>query len=261
MWLGFEQSTPHQATQSQVDQSAFDLTESEARETAAPEDVPAEAAPVETSVAEADPIDAAEHETPETTRDMSESEVAPIADATLIEAVRGAMPDVRDMLEALLRLASGVTVANAEPVRSSAEPTPSARSVEPDRPRAEGQQAPGAGADRDSDATSTQLPLEVKPGQTLAAEGMEILTVRPQWLVVTRMTTAPRNPLVVIDFGRDGRVVHAEYVARQTTGYPGVDGPLLDAIYQWRARGKRIENLRSAPAEDVVRVSIRILLR
>ncbi|MCA9287920.1 MAG: hypothetical protein KDA05_05000 [Phycisphaerales bacterium] len=119
---------------------------------------------------------------------------------------------------------------------------------------------PGERSESESSAASRQEPLEVRPGRVVAAEGLQITTVRPVFAIATMVMANPRSPTVVIEFGRDGRVRNAAFVEGRTTGSRDVDLPLLDAIYRWTARGRGLESLGDDP-EATISIRMRILLR
>lgn len=121
---------------------------------------------------------------------------------------------------------------------------------------------PGERSDRESDAASRERPVNVRAinGRVAAGEGLELRTVRPRWSTTTLLTTSPKNPVVRVRFGRDGRVKAADFVDGFSTGYPDVDAPLMDAIFRWRASGKRIEELPTTEAAGVT-IVLRITLR
>src|SRR5690606_20607726 len=108
-----------------------------------------------------------------------------------------------------------------------------------------GQAAEGEGeaAEKEADPTALTEPVTVRLGRTAAAEGLEILTRSPQFTTLTLRTARPRSPLVDIRFKGDGAVESAAFRRGEGTGYPGVDEPLLNAIYQWQARGERLGEL------------------
>jgi hypothetical protein len=117
-------------------------------------------------------------------------------------------------------------------------------------PAAAGSQnkVPGQTSDSESPATSREMSVTFTPGTPLAREGLRVRTVLPQFTTTTRTVTRPKqNPLIIIHFNRAGKVVKAEYAQGRTTGTPALDGPLLDSIYQWSARGKKLQEL---PAND-----------
>jgi len=141
--------------------------------------------------------------------------------------------------------------------------TPTDVSAAPPTPGTQGsaKATPGNKSDRESDAASRKGPIEVRPGKPAAGQGLEIQTVRPQWSITTRLTAAPRNPMVRIVFGADGRVKAARFLVGQDTGTPDIDGPLLDAIYRWTARGKAIDDLPKKDPKAGVPLIMRIVLR
>lgn len=117
---------------------------------------------------------------------------------------------------------------------------------------------PGIQSDRESDAAAVVVVPSNKLGKPLAAKGLNITTVRPRWSTTTLLTTAPKSPLVQIEFRRDGAVVDAKFVGKQSTGYLEVDDPLLDAIHKWRAKGKQLDQL--PPGRTIILI-LRIQLR
>ena len=104
-------------------------------------------------------------------------------------------------------------------------------------------QVQGEKSDRESDATSI---VDVPPsmwrnGKPLARKGLEIKTRKPDLPILTRLTTSPGNPICEILFGRDGVPVTCTILA--SSGYPDIDGPVLDALYRWRAKGSQLAAL------------------
>ena len=145
------------------------------------------------------------------------------------------------------------------PPSPTPEPTPAIEPVPPTPPTGSSEE-PGEHADRESTASSVLTAKKEQLGKPLAGEGLEIQTVRPRFTHYTRLMAAPRQPRVRIDFRRDGRVEHVELL--RSSGVADVDRPLLDAIYQWRATGKKFESLPTSSGEKptVLSVEIRILL-
>lgn len=94
----------------------------------------------------------------------------------------------------------------------------------------------------------------------MAAEGLSITTVRPRFSLYTRLIANPRDPLVEVQFDRQGRVRHARLL--QSSGRDDVDRPVLDAIYQWKAKGEAIDALGAADSDAaLLTVRFRIALR
>ena len=121
---------------------------------------------------------------------------------------------------------------------------------------------PGLPSDRESVATALREATNLTQwGKPLARKGLEIKTVRPRWRTTTLLTRLPRNPVVMVSFGADGKVKRAEYVLyegrRLSTGARDVDEPLLDAVYKWRAKGKELEALGEG---ETVSFAIRVVL-
>ncbi len=104
-------------------------------------------------------------------------------------------------------------------------------------------QAQGEKSDRESDATSIvdAPPSTWRNGKPLARKGVEVKTRRPELPILTRLTTFPQNPICEIIFGRDGVPVTCRIL--QSSGYPDIDGPVLDALYRWRAKGSQLDKL------------------
>ena len=134
---------------------------------------------------------------------------------------------------------------------SSSSPTESA----PGPPRE--RRADGDPSDRESDATST---IDVPPdqwrrGKPLAARGLDIKTKRPVFPELTSLTARPVNPVVEIFFDRRG--VPRRVNLLRGSGDARVDGPVVDAIYRWRASGAELSRLEG---EELFRLEMRILL-
>lgn len=154
--------------------------------------------------------------------------------------------------------------------RAELSPAEEIERMGPPRPAREGpptpevrQGAPGFAADAEADAAAIREAIDVRmtPGRVLAAAGLQITTVRPQWSIVTRAMALPRNPVVRVVFGRGGNVLFAEFVNGQNTGDAAVDGPLIDAIYRWRAKGERLAALSPTDPRAGLTMSFRIILR
>jgi hypothetical protein len=99
-----------------------------------------------------------------------------------------------------------------------------------------------------------------EPGSPAAAEGLDITPVKPQWAVSTRTMALPRNPVVRIDFRKNGTVAKVVFLAGHDSGYRDVDGPLLDAIYRWTAKGKALDALPPGDPQAVASINMQIVL-
>ncbi|MBC7835371.1 MAG: hypothetical protein H7Y88_09770 [Phycisphaerales bacterium] len=133
------------------------------------------------------------------------------------------------------------------------------------RPGAANAAAPGGNmgreaieSDRESDATSTEATIEIRPGKPAAGQGLDIRTKRPEFSKFTRLTAAPRNPELRLKFDRRGKVVSAVFLVR--SGYKDVDEPVLNAVYLWTAKGEALARLPDDPTAGLS-IRVRIVLR
>jgi hypothetical protein len=105
-------------------------------------------------------------------------------------------------------------------------------------------------ADRDADASSMKRSAVFRNGKVEAGEGLDIRTVRPQFGLVTEALLRPRSPTLEIVFGRDGRARSVKVL--KSSGYPAqVDEPVVTALYNWRAKGKLLDQLPARPDASV----------
>lgn len=146
--------------------------------------------------------------------------------------------------------------AQSTPVTPPAHPTPAGK--------------PGEVDDRESVASIIRRAQEVRAtslNRPLSGEGLEIKPVEPKFPATVRFTQLPRNPIVLIRFNAEGKVVRAAFLRdeekRRTydTGSKGVDEPLINAIYQWRAEGKQIDALDPSDPESTIEISMKIIFR
>jgi hypothetical protein len=139
----------------------------------------------------------------------------------------------------------------AEGGRISPPPTASA----PGPPRQRG--ADGDPSDRESDATSTVdvPPEQWRRGRPVAARGLDIKTRRPVFPELTSLTARPSNPVVEVFFDQTGTPRRASVI--KGSGDARVDGPLIDALYRWRASGEALKRLEEG---ELFRIELRILL-
>lgn len=115
-------------------------------------------------------------------------------------------------------------------------------------------------------ATRKERAIDVdprKPNTPVVGEGLEIITVRPRYTSAVRLSAVPKNPIVVMWFDAEGKVSKAEFLREgkrlYSSGVVGVDEPLMNAIYRWRAKGKRIDALDAEDPKSLVEVSIKIV--
>lgn len=158
--------------------------------------------------------------------------------------------------------APAVTEAGAPAVgrpetQTPAAPLPAPPSLPmPTKQQGNGGERPAIESDKQSDATSTQETVEIDPGRNAAAQGLDIVTRRPYFTRLTRVTARPSNPLVRITFNRQGRVSRVEMV--ESSGNEDVDGPVINACYQWTARGRALSELPEGKVGKTL--TVRILL-
>lgn len=254
-WLGFADPTPHEAARSEVEQAFLSPHVGSSAPIRAPtEKVPDPAPSVE--IAEIAPR-----------AEVSEAVVGEFAETTPAEASPDSIPALAsEPLRATPLPVLAVEAATDDPRRELLPPRETPRwptSPRPGAPLKAGSRA-AAGAEanlsqKESDPTALQEPVQWTPGRPPAVEGLDITTVVPKWTVATRLSALPRNPVVRIDFAKDGSVRKAEFLRGRSTGEADVDGPLLDAIYRWRANGKALDDLPET-SDAAVSFNMEILL-
>lgn len=257
-WIGFEEPTPHAARPADFDQPALTM-DAGATPSAPPPPPPSRvdnAAAAERAQEIAESLERAFDVIGARTEEGVRS-VERLGAEAFSAAGQAARP-FRSLLEALMRPAPAPTpsrepIANADP----APPVPVPPDAAPD-PGASGE--PGIESDRESDPASIMdVPVPLRElGRPIAAEGLEIRTVRPRFTHYTRLTVRPADPLIRVRFDRKGRVVTAELV--ESSGHKDVDNPILDAVYRWTASGKALESLDPASPDATVAIEFRIVL-
>ena len=117
---------------------------------------------------------------------------------------------------------------------------------------------PGNGADQEADPTSVvDVPPEKwRTGKPLAAHGLELQTRRPQFTALDQLSARFGNPVVEIQFARSGRPSNALII--ESSGSHRIDGPILDSLYRWRAKGDQLQELKG---DETVNIRLRIVLR
>lgn len=99
----------------------------------------------------------------------------------------------------------------------------------------------GDPADREAPAVTANPVKNADLGRPLAAEGLNIRTVRPTFSNVTLATARPRNPVVQIDFRQNG--IPIRVIVIESSGHEQVDTDIRTALYRWRASGAALEQL------------------
>lgn len=184
---------------------------------------------------------------------FSSQEMAPLAEQAALLAPLPFTPPmavkVSDAVREALRVATrqGQTDAkeqarDAAARESSTSPMAAAPGGQAGAPVPPGAR-PAEVSEADTSPTSRIPAIDVKLGRPAAGQGLEVITVRPRFSVTTTLTTMPQRSSIDVVFGRDGTVLKAAFLEGKTTGYADVDGPLLDAVYRWRAKGKALLDL------------------
>lgn len=245
-WLGFATPTEHSARQSEVEQSALSATPAPAI-TPAPDPAPSESVRAESAPeasARSSRVLVAVRSLAQTIGERA-VEVAQIAEQAIAVGLE-------DAAAAILVEASGAD-STATPTTTSGE-----TSAEPSG-------SPGLQAPKESPPTALDSAIRVVPGKVAAGQGLEIFTQRPRWPLTTLALRAPRNPVLQITFGPDGRVTDARFARdgqrELSTGFSDVDEPLLTAVYRWTARGKALDELPADDPKAGVTVNLRIILQ
>ncbi len=229
-WLGYEKPTEHLAPRGKVEQSALSMAAPGPR---APR--PSQAAPPAPAPSAPDAA----------VREQVQRGAKAVAGA--FAAARQRIADVAEELkrrETAGSPATRVTEAPKPAASPQAKPTPPPAQASA---AGGGGGTPGAPSNKESSPVSVKDAPTVKPGQVVAARGLEIRTVEPRWSTTTLMTRRPRNPTVLITFWRDGTVKEVQW-AREgenvyDAGSPEVNQPLLEALYAWTASGKPLQDL------------------
>ncbi|HAI13362.1 MAG TPA: hypothetical protein DCM28_16765 [Phycisphaerales bacterium] len=84
--------------------------------------------------------------------------------------------------------------------------------------------------------------IEGKIGGVIVGKGIEIQTRVPRFTAVTKASIWPKaNPVVEITFATDGVVITAEIL--RSSGYAGIDSPILTSVYHWKAKGELLKKV------------------
>ena len=279
-WLGFADPTEHRARPAETEQAEMSPEDPGVPIAAAPSEPtdPSEnAEPVETTepapetevVVEPaptpDPTTDPAAELPEVAEAEAEAIPAPSPIAVMEEASTAASERifrvVRQAAEAAKALAEQAEQAAREAAEQAARQQPDQQTQQ----QATATPAPGdtpdaVEADKTSDATSREEVIDWAPGRPLAAQGLDIKTDRPKWSTTIRIWAVPRNPVVTIEFRKNGTVAKAAFLKDRDTGYRDVDGPLLDSIYRWTATGEALNKLPAGDANARVTITMRVVL-
>ena len=116
----------------------------------------------------------------------------------------------------------------------------------------------GEKSNLESDATSiVDVPQSKwRNGRPLASKGLNVRTQRPVFDERTTISTALANPIIEIDFDKEGVPTKNTRIL-QSSGSLLIDQPILDCLFRWRASGSQLTNL---PEGKTLKYRIRILL-
>ncbi len=198
--------------------------------------------------------------TPERLKGVESKEIGPAEIADKHEAIRAieSRKAVKPV-EAVPNPSAKSAIVAREGAAATAPP-PVAGSDAPGENAGGGGDHPGTKSEKEADASSTTPTLVIRPGQPAAAEGLDIVTRRPNFTRLTRVVAYPeKNPLFKVTFNHKGVVTRVRLV--ESSGIRDVDEPVINAIYQWTAKGKALAELASEDPAGGLTISVRILLR
>ncbi len=151
-----------------------------------------------------------------------------------------------------------------EPIESTKPAVEPAEQRPPNAPSG----TPGELSRKQAVATAIREATNLKFDQMhrpLVSHGLEIMPREPRYPLSVRNAALPRNAIVLIRFGRDGKVKSADFLVsadgkkRYDTGMNEIDSPLLAAIYRWTAKGKRLTELDPNDPNAMIEIPMRIL--
>lgn len=143
----------------------------------------------------------------------------------------------------LATVAARAATAGGEGGRESRSTPPATETDEPSSAPGDAPAREGVVADRQSPATSRiDVPRDrLRPDRPIAREGLEVRPREPEFWTIERLTAVPRNPVVLIRFGRDGVPIEARLL--EATGDARFDQAILASLYRWRAAGSKLSDL------------------
>lgn len=256
-WIGYEEFEEMWAPKSEIDQAEQSPDDPAApSEEILPTEQPTESPvtePTESLTENPEPDTPGEPTLSET--DQPEEQAAPGPDeqidpaqlVEMIEALEGLAADLPRLnpIPALVELQRRRAAARDQEVEIT-----EATTDEPVEPRAENGQGPakpqasgesGLNSDREADAAAVNPVKRDDLGKPLVAQGLSIRTVRPSFSNVTLATARPRNPVVQLDFRRNGVPLPPRII--RSSGHEQVDIQVRIALAQWRAEGEVLQTL------------------
>ncbi len=163
---------------------------------------------------------------------------------------------VRETL-ASLAAATAAPAAGGRGGREQRSTPPASEPADATEPPGETPPREGVVSDRQSPATSRiDVPRDrLRPDRPIAREGLEVRPREPEFWTIERLTAVPRNPVVLIRFGRDGVPTEARLL--EATGDARFDQAILASLYRWRASGRKLTDL---PADGSLDLEFRIVI-
>ncbi len=265
-WLGIKQpeAVVGEAAISEVDQAAQAVVVGESVEVVS-EEAPVEPVEEAIEVAAVEPVEQPVEEAADQVEELVERDALPVEEIET-SAEEGVVVAEAVVLEEVGEENEQTEVKQVE-VSEVVEPSQAREAVVP-QPKPVPAGTSGVLSKREVVATRIERAIEIdphKPNTPIVGKGLEILTIRPRYTAAVRLSAVPANPVVVMWFDASGKVTKAEFVKDgkkvYSSGVVGVDQPLLNAIYQWRAKGKEIDVLDAEDPKSLVEVSIKIVFR
>lgn len=244
-WIGFADPTPHKALPSEIEQAALSLAPigepvPSPSQAPSPDAEPRPAQSEPTQPAAAPPQSAGGQAPP-----MSE-------EPWTIEQPESPNPDFLPIpSETPSETREAESEQNPEPtpeLNPTSTDTPEPAPPIPDGGPAGADDQPGLPSDRESSPTALEMAMSLNDwGKPAAGEGIEVIPQRPRWGPTVVSLAWPRNPTVIIEFGRDGHARAVRFAQQGDrvldTGSSEVDRVLINTLYNWRARGEKIDAL------------------
>lgn len=270
-------------TQEAVMTQSVEPMQEELEATAPPEQTAVSDPAEEEPVAEPEAVAQAEQSTPmqpmeqvpEPTVEANDSQQSPeVAQPEAVEQAEQVEPTPEQPQE-------NETELEAEPteVEEASESTDMTAVLPPTSPRPAEQTEPSsptqqgkAGEEDDRESVASMIKRADTQRATdlnrpLSSSGLEIKPVEPRYPAAVRFTQLPRNPIVLIRFNAQGRVIFTDFIRDEEkkrvydTGSRAVDEPLLSAIYKWRAEGEPLKELDPEDPKSYIEITMKIIFR
>lgn len=100
-------------------------------------------------------------------------------------------------------------------------------------------------ADREADPSSIRRAVKFQNGKVEAGKGLDIRTVRPRFTLTSKALARPLPPVVEAAFDFKGEVRSVRFL--RTSGYEDVDAAIEHAVWQWKASGEVLGELKDEP--------------